>query len=313
MRDIALYCPFVPRIHPLSSEADRSAVLWARRHGLVTTDRAAAKLQLLKIGHLAGRTHPDAPQASLSLIAEWCAWFFEHDDICDERLPDPHAVAAFHQPLKAIIAGSAQAAGGVETALLDLWQRTAGAAPAAWSRRFAHHLDAFFDSKVWEAQQRQRGRSPDLDLYIAQRPVASGMYAYIDLIEVSYQAWLEPEAWHALQMLRTLTARVCCWANDLISFERERAQGEVLNLVIVMMAGGLDEAAARAQAAALHDSDVQTFKVTARWLRQRAAGPGELRALERYIACLSAYMRGNLDWTSSAARYAAGLEREFAA
>lgn len=315
MRDVVLYCPFVPRIHSLASEADRNAVQWARRHGLISTDQAAAKLQILKIGHLAGRTHPDAPAGSLGLIADWCAWFFEHDDICDEQLPDPQAVAAFHRPLKAIIGGSQQAGSGVERALFDLWQRTASGAPAGWGRRFARHLDAFFDSKVWEAQQRQRGVPPDLHLYIAQRPVASGMFAYIDLIEVSYEAWLAPEAWHALHELRALTARVCCWANDLISFERERAQGEVLNLVAVIMAGGLDERAAWAQAVDLHDDDVQAFRARAEWLRERAAGRGDLsaQALEHYIGHLSAYMRGNLDWTASAARYAMGLQREHAA
>jgi hypothetical protein len=141
------------------------------------------------------------------------------------------------------------------------------------------------------------------------------MYAYIDLIEVSQQGWLAPEVWHALQSMRALTARVCCWANDLISFERERAQGEVLNLVIVMMAEGLDERGARAQAIALHDSDVQAFRATAEWLRQHMASSGgaHLRSMERYIEHLSAYIRGNLDWTAGAARYSVELQREHVA
>jgi hypothetical protein len=129
---------------------------------------------------------------------------------------------------------------------------------------------------------------------------------------VSRQRWLPPETWQSLHPLRMLTARACCWTNDIISFEREHAQGEILNLVIVLMARGLDEPSARAQAVQLHDNDVRAFGDAKESLRQSHAHWDEQtrQALEYYIEHLGMYIRGNLDWTANAARYFAVLQRE---
>jgi hypothetical protein len=138
---------------------------------------------------------------------------------------------------------------------------------------------------------------------------------YIDLIEVSRQHWLAAEVWESLQALRMLTARICCWTNDIISFEREKARGEVLNLVIALMAGGLDEYSARAQAVEIHDNDVRAFGVAKERLKQTSDHwDGQTQPiLEHYIDHLAMYIRGNLDWTANAARYFTAVQRERAA
>jgi len=88
-----------------------------------------------------------------------------------------------------------------------------------------------------------------------------------------------------------------------------------LNLVIVLMARGLDEPSARAQAVQLHDDDVRAFGVAKESLEHAYADwdAQTRRTLEYYTEHLVMYMRGNLDWTANAARYLAVLQRERAA
>jgi Terpene synthase family 2, C-terminal metal binding len=304
-----LYCPFPSALNPYAREATEQSIAWAQHWGLAPHPLAYHQLAKLQLGQLAGLTHPTASAQALQLIADWCTWLFLHDDLCDEAAlsHQPEALAHWHAELLALMEGeqaNASVQPGMTAGFADLWQRSIVAAPPGWARRFRKNLTQFFAANVWEAGNRARRSAPDLETYMHWRPLTSGMYMFIDLIEVANHITLPPELLQSplLQQLCRVTARGACWVNDIVSFEKEARLGELHNLVVVLAATQhlpYDEAMARA--AAIHDHDVRVFIAA----EQRLLAWNHLvsQDLQRYIKVLRSYLRGNLDWTSQSVRY----------
>lgn len=300
-----LFCPFPAAMSPHAAVVDRQVIEWVRRWYRPDT-LGYDQLSALHLGLLAARTHPTATCEALQLVTDWCAWLFLHDDFCDESLlsSQPDRLAAWHERLIAIMhdAPANIPATGLIAGFSDVWGRTTNNAPQAWIARFRASMVSFFAASSWEATNRQQGQAPDVSTYMLQRPFTSGMYMYIDLIDPMYDFTFAPAVLAHLQHLREHTARAACWVNDIISCPKELARGDQHNLVIALMdRGALSPADAMRQAAAIHDREVRAF------LMAEAQLPiwddATHSEVQRYCAILRAYMRGNLDWTSQAARY----------
>jgi hypothetical protein len=106
-----------------------------------------------------------------------------------------------------------------------------------------------------------------------------------------------------VQELGHLAGGILCWTNDLLSYEKERAQGDVHNLAIVYeVQRDLAQGAALTQAVAFHNAEVDGFMARAAALPTLDLdSTGEL---ERYVQVLCSMMRVTLDWTLGSARYA---------
>lgn len=304
-----LYCPFPSAINPHADAANERAIAWAQRWRLSSEPGAYQKLAKLNLGALAGLTHTTASARSLQLIADWCAWLFIHDDLCDEAAlaHQPVALAHWHEDLFAVMhhpAGQQIAEHGMVAGFADLWRRSIEQAPPGWADRFQASIRAFFTANVWEAHNRAAHLRPDLETYLRQRPLTSGMDMFIDLIEVAHPLTLTPEIRNhpLVQELRALTARGACWVNDILSYEKELRQGDHHNLVLVLAhTYQTSYAEALTRAAAIHDNDIRMFIRCERLLLSR---PDLASAtLRGYTAVLRSYLRGNLDWTSQSIRY----------
>jgi 5-epi-alpha-selinene synthase len=305
-----LHCPFAPMINMHVEAVHQHTLEWVGRFDLVATEADWQRFRAAKFAWLAARAYPTASLEALKLVAEWNIWLFIHDDQCDEAGlgRQPAALAALYDELRPIVRGAAPAANssGIMFALHDLIGRMRARASDEWLERFVYSVDDYFEACVWEARNRAAGRVPDVESYVQMRPFTGALNTDIELIELCERIYLPAEVYaHPdVQRLTLMANNVVCWANDIISLEKELRHGDVHNLVVAIQhegGCGLQEAVQRARA--MHDSEVRAFVDLAErapWFGARIAAE-----LERYLVILRAWMRGNLDWAYDTGRYGA--------
>jgi hypothetical protein len=305
-----LHCPFAPIINMHVEAVHQHTLEWVSRFELVATEASWQRFRAAKFAWLAARAYPTASMEALKLVAEWNIWLFIHDDQCDEAGlgRQPEALAALYDKLRPIVRGAEPAAGceRIVLALHDLIGRMQARASKAWLERFAHSVDDYFAACIWEAHNCAAGRVPDIHSYVQMRPFTGALNTDIELIELCEHIYLPNEVYaHPdVQRLTLMANNVVCWANDIISLEKELRHGDVHNLVVAIQhecGCGLQEAVHRARA--MHDSEVRAFVDLAErapWFGTRIEAE-----LERYLVILRAWMRGNLDWAYDTRRYRA--------
>lgn len=303
-----LYCPFPAALNPGAERADAQTLQWVQHHQLATSDAHYQRFARLHAGQLAARTTPHATPTALQLVTDWCSWFFIHDDYCDEGGigKNPPAMQALHARFREVLNGSTPTAMDIPLtiALHEVWGRTASLVSKTWGYRFMITLDAFFEAGVWEAQNRLKGEIPALDDYLQMRPYTGGMFAYLELIELSESLELSPDVrQHPLvHQLVTMTANIVSWANDVLSLPKELKQGDIHNVVFsIQHHQHLTVQEALNQAAQLHNQEIERF-IQGEATLPRLDTPYD-QALKRYVRALRTVIRGSLDWLSTSVRY----------
>jgi len=98
--------------------------------------------------------------------------------------------------------------------------------------------------------------------------------------------------------LRASAALLCAWVNDVYSFQKERQDGDPLNLVSVLASEyGLSIAEAMGAAAEVFNTDLAMFEEDMVTLES----VGE--DLRCYLEGLDDWVHGNLAWTGLSGRY----------
>jgi Terpene synthase family 2, C-terminal metal binding len=313
----SLYCPFPQACSPYVEDAEQHTAGWVRRFSLLPDPIAFRRFCMAQFGSLAAATHPYASRGALDLVTDWCSWLFILDDQCDESGLGmrPDDLAALHRRLLAILRGAEPGIHDEALAhgLRDLRQRTLAYGSSAWMRRFTAQIAEYFAAGVWEARNRARGAIPDLASYVAMRPYTGGIFAYIELLSATSGVKLPPRVrTHPIvQQLTCLANNVICWANDILSYAREQAQGDVHNLVLVMQHERhlvLQQAVERVTER--HNAEMQAFLAAEAALPRFS--PTTDSDLDHYVEILRNIIRGSFDWAYATARHAS-MERAVAA
>jgi 5-epi-alpha-selinene synthase len=195
-------------------------------------------------------------------------------------------------------------------ALWDLRQRLRVRAPTStWMRRFIRSVRDHFDSTVWEAANRLEGLTPDIRVYVRMRPITGGLYVDTEFIEITEHTHLplEVRQHRDVKSLMQASNNVVCWANDIISLEKEVQRGDVHNLVLVLQQKldlSLQEAVDRA--AEMYDAEIQKFVELEPQLP--SFGKAVDANLRTFVSVLRTRMRGNLDWSLESGRYQSAID-----
>jgi len=313
----SLYCPFPQALSPFVQDAEQHTAEWVRQFNLLPDPVAFRQFCMARFGSLAAATHPHASRAALDLIADWCSWLFILDDQCDESGlgARPNDLAALHRRLLAVFRGTEPGINDESLAhgLYDLRLRTLAYGNSASMRRFTAELRKYFAAGFWEASNRARSAIPDMAGYIAMRPYTGGIFAYIELLTATSGVELPPKVRKhpTVQQLTRLANNVICWANDILSYEREQAQGDIHNLVLVVQQEqrlALPQAVERVTAR--HDAEMLAFLAAEAALPRFS--PAIDTALNHYVEILRNLIRGSFDWAYATARHAS-MERAVAA
>jgi hypothetical protein len=295
---VALWMPFAAARHPETDAAGDALVAWLRRFGLLH-DGNAAVFRRAAFHELAGRVYHRFDRGGLDVAARFIAALFVLDDLMDT---DAHAACRDVDAARAVAdvvraaarsgrapRGDRWGVGPVAAAMADLTRalRARGAPLEA----YLTELDVYLDGVVEEAARRRTRFDGPAD-YVAVRVAFSAVYACVEL----GLAWEGTALPGSLREAARQANRSVSLVNDVFSWPKERALGEVSNLVAVEMAAGRGEAAAVAAACAACDAAVAAFLA--------AAGGTDGPA----VGLLAAWMRGNLDWHAvGTRRYADAL------
>lgn len=314
-----LYCPFAPAISQHAEALQRHTVGWVRRFALLPNEPAYRKFEAAGLGRLVGRTHPHAGWEQLQLISDWHAWLFLRDDKGDDSGASdrPHELSVADNRLLAILEGAQTVPSDdpLAHALYDLRGRLVACLhenvlPVASMRRFVRVVRDHLEATLWEASNRARGVPPDVATYVRMRPLTGGLAIITELVEIIEGGHLpiELREHDTVRRLTTASHNVVCWANDIVSLEKELRNGEVNNLVVVLSEDrGLTLQEAVDRVVDLHNGEMRTFVDLA--ARIPTFWPEADVNLQLYISSLRARIRGVLDWSFESSRYQGPLGR----
>lgn len=304
-----LHCPFPPAINPATAGVEASTIAWAERHHLLASDMARQHFTQARYALLMGRAYPTADPDVLAVIADWNSWTFLVDNQLDHHTLgiDPQRLSGFASYVDGILRGDAgrdQAWAQVTLlrSLADVADRLRARSTPAWMDRFRRNVWATLDMCVREAHNRQQGHIPTEEAYMEMRPHTSGVFCFLDLIELAERSVLHDDVrYHpAIDRLARLTAEIIFLANDIVSFGKEVAQGDGNNLVIIAQhERRWSLAKALAYVVRRHNAAVEAFQ------HGRAHLPivEESQLVERYVSGLEAWIRANIDWSVETGRY----------
>jgi 5-epi-alpha-selinene synthase len=303
---IDLYCPLVGDLHAEVVAINERTVEWAAEMGLIQTEKQTSHLLASKIGWLVARGFPKGRVSALQIAADWTTLFCLLDDRI-EKFPHAEMVGSFLKGLLDVFRGDAKSIDPEEPcvrALLDLRLRMLMEGTPRWVARFADRLQELFACFTSEAAHRAEANVMELAAYMRQREVTVGLYPQFELSELTDGIVLPDEVREhpALQRLMARASNIVGWANDIFTYEKEIAQGEIHNLVVVLMNGGdLSLVEAEEMAVRLHNAEVMAF------LEEEAAlpsfGPMVDGEVLRFTAVLKTWVRGHLDWARETGRY----------
>jgi hypothetical protein len=260
-----LWCPIAVRRAPEAARrrAHHNAIAWAGQVGLVEDDLQLAWYSRWNAAEFTARVYGRCDPDSFDLATQWFGWM----NVLDDRLEStPLAdLPAQLGPLADVFGGAIgrprKPATSLSGALADLWERTRGPMSPAWQARMAYLWDQCAEGFLWEARNRILGRPPGLADYMARRVDAGGAQFCLALAEGLYKEELSDEMYYSapLKVLRECACEHICWANDVLTLEREAARGDMHNLVLVLQAAqGIPRSAAIAAVIQMADDRVRT-------------------------------------------------------
>ncbi len=315
-QDISFFLPFVPRVNAEADRARAHHLSWVRAHDLVRGADALRRYRAWRLTDLASYAYPDAAGDDLDLVTDAVCLGFPLDDQFDGELGrQPERAARLSAELASIPYQAPGARPRLDAPLAhayaDVWRRSARGMSPAWRRRAADNLTRFFRAYVEETANRHRGTRLTEAAYVALRRQAVGTAPCFDLIERAGRFEL-PARVHRSRELRALTrctGDVVFLCNDAHSVEREEAQGDPHNLVLIRQRDrGCGRREATAHVGALVRARVERFLELTDRLPEAAArlrlGAAGRRDLARYVDGLRSWMIGNQLWGVASPRYA---------
>jgi len=305
------YCPFPPEIHPQAKEIHEHTLAWATSHQLLQREAATRRFNASRFAWLAARVHPRTNFEELALTSDFFTWLFMLDDQFDDSSfgRQPERMKGIVDRLLAILGidrgeNAEPLQGPVAEALRELWERALPLTSPQWQQRFIYHLRDYLDAYIWETGLRARRETPGVALYIKKRQDAGAMHLALDYIDLAEHVDLPPEIYEStlVQALLLITNNVVCWQNDIVSVEKELAHGDFSNLVLVL---------AKAYGRSLQEGVEMSNDMITREIKLLESlselvpvtFPDYKQDLERYLASLRAWIRGNLDWSLESSRF----------
>jgi len=267
----------------------------------------------LEYSQLAGMVHPDSPPEALQVAADWFTWLSLNDDDCDESQlgQDPMRMARMHRRYLAVLQGAAPTCADdpFTHGLHDMRERILRYGTFDTLQAFTYRVEQYFLGIQWEADNRERALVPSPSLFQAMRTHCGGSLTCFELLPITDGIDLPVDARnHAVvRQMAELAGKVISYCNDLFSLEKERRQGDVHNLVLVLRhADQTSWQEALQKAIEIHNALVNEFSE----LRRSLPSLGERADAEvaRYADCLSRWIQGNLEFSRTAQRFASRTE-----
>ena len=303
----ALSAPFPSTLSPHALFAHNHTRAWLKRFTVHDEPVWVQKAIAAKMAWFVAGFYPDAAAAELCIASDYIVWAFGLDDLGDETAVGqrPERLIELFDRFDDVFLGRPVSPHPATQALADIVDRVADIARPAELKAFHEGNRAYFGAMLWEANNRHGNLVPDEQTYRMLRPAAGAAPPFFALIEPLQHITLSERVRTAAPVARMtrLAGEIMCWTNDVLSYEKERKNGDVHNLAYIYEHHrGLAPARALAEAVGCNNASVADF------LEQEhlvpTFGTDEDRELARYVAVLRSMIKVTLDWTLNSSRYA---------
>ncbi|NNM67696.1 MAG: germacradienol/geosmin synthase, partial [Spirochaetales bacterium] len=244
------YVPWPARQNPHLATARVHAKAWAYSVGILAPKSDSffvweeKKYDQHDYASFCAKIHPDASLPELELMTDWNVWAFYVDDYFmkafsgqDQREAAKEYLLGIldFMPLDLVFTRPSQSP--TQTALKDLWQRTAPTQNLDWRQRIFSDTKRLLDAFLWEFDNKNSGRIANPAEYIAMRRQVGAALWSADLVEHALSVVLPERIFlsRPIQTLRACFADAVHLRNDIFSYHREvQIQGELTNSVLAM-------------------------------------------------------------------------------
>ncbi|MBF6465220.1 hypothetical protein IU427_08475 [Nocardia beijingensis] len=322
---VLLY-PYPRRIHPETDQAEQHMLDWLSDHGLIRHPQVHDAFVRTGFAGLVGEEYAAADSAGLRLVADFYGWMFVMDDfvtdtaafgvdlgklaaftawmrqVCD--VPSDHAHLSMGQAVtENMDVPAGKFCHQIAAAAADLFATIADRATPSQYMRFVAEMSYYFQGMHWEAGHHAAGTLPTPGEYMIGRRMTSATPAGLALQDIAAGYEVSANDYHhpRLRELRTMTANINSWSNDIFSYGKERDSGgtQALNLPATLIRHhGYDEQAALEETARRHNEEVMNYLAAEKFVAQDA-GP----EIVRFLAAMRTMQRGFYDWGLTTARY----------
>jgi hypothetical protein len=301
----AMRCPFLRRRNPYADEAARRSQSWLDL--FYPNSKIMKRAVRAEMPSFIAGFYPEATLDQLCVATYYLFWAFALDDLGDESETgrNPAWLARIFSSLEPLFKGMHAKAYDSATlrALDDILQRLARFASPQEMSAFSKANLEYFGGMLWEAGNRSIGWTPDEAAYKSLRPAIGAVPPFFELIFPINGIRLPDEirCHPGVQALTKLAGRIVCWINDVFSYEKEKLQSDVHNLVIILETREeLATGDAFSRAVSFSNREVDEFMELAATLPSFGRFNNEVR---RYTHTLESMMRTTLDWTLTSSRY----------
>lgn len=299
---LMLSCPFVVRANAEAAQIQRSTLLWLQEMKVEVKGEMFDDIS--EVGFLTAHTYPNAHKAALKLAADWTTLFFLLDDLV-EGVTSEAVIQERNQRIVDALRGKGEidSKQALLVALRDIGTRAEQFGGDEWMAAFCLEVSRWLDSHLWEYGNRQAQRVPALEEYTAMRQYTIGMYFEFLLSELTdgYGLSAAERNCEAAVALRRFASSEIAWTNDILTLEKELAQGDVHNGVLSLMhTQELKLDVALARAIALHNEAVGGFVELAQKVRADAQVSSGMLGL---VQALENWMGGHTRWARQSKRY----------
>ncbi len=302
----ALWVPFPFASNPHAAAAHEHTRLWLERFSVHAESKWMERAHRARMAWFVAGFYPEAGLDELCLASDYIHWAFGLDDTGDESAVGhrPERLLELFDQFEDVFLGQGTPTHPSALALADIVERLSRIATAEQMRAFHEGNRAYFGAMLWEANNRHGNLIPEEGMYRMLRPAAGAAPPFFALIEPMEKIALSEAARECVPLLTMarLAGEIMCWINDVLSYEKERAQGDVHNLAFVYEHHrGLSPARALAEAVGFSNASVADF------LEQQeqipSFGGAQDAEVKRYVATLRSMIRVTLDWTLGSPRY----------
>ncbi|KAI0333184.1 terpenoid synthase [Cubamyces sp. BRFM 1775] len=304
--DTLKYWPWQRRINPHYAKVSAASAAWIESFKAFSPKGQVA-FNRCNFGLLASLAYPIATPEQLRVGCDLMNLFFVFDelsDVADERhvrvladtimdaIRHPHKARPSSEPIVGSVAK-------------QFWEGAIASASQTSQRRFIATFDAYCESVVEQARDRDVSHVHTVDTYLAVRRENIGAKPSFALLEMDMD--LPDEAFYhpTVVELTTWAIDMIIMGNDLCSYNVEQARGDdAYNIVTVVMAQyGVDLHEAIRWIARFHDHLLDLFVTYCESGSLPSWGSKVDSDLARYIEGIANWVRANDCWSFESQRY----------
>lgn len=304
-----LYCPFPDGIHDEADNIEERTISWMKRYEYIKTADEERTARDARFGIRAAQVHPTGRTEAIQLASDLTVWLFLTDDVYIEAPGMSQAIPITTEHLIRSIRvlrnpeDLPSAPNLSLLALQDISRRLRRLATFEQTDRIINGMLEFFLAGCCEAVAFSRKSLPKAADYVPVRDaincLRSVCFVFIEIAggyELPGSIWCRPD----LQAVVNMATRIISNHHDILSGLRELSEEVPMNLpAVIAREQGLPIAKAFERVGAFADADTRTFV----HMIERLLTNEPDCVIKKYVDGLKAWIRGNLDWSTTTGRY----------